>query len=470
MSINSAMQAGVAGLAANSQALSSISDNIANSNTVGYKLNQTAFETLVASSSAGGGDAGGGVIGVQQQLVTQQGLIQNTSSGTDLAIQGAGFFVTTKQPGSPSSTNAIEFTRAGSFTIDSQGNLVNAAGFYLQGWPVSANGTVSSDPTDASKLQTVNVDQIGGAASPTTQVELGANLNGNQAVSPGVATYNPAANSMAMNNANPGTGTAPDFTIQVPVKDSKGGTETVQIDLLKSATPNQWYAEIVAVPASSVVDGAGLANGQIATGIIAFTPDGQYDPTNTTLFANPNSPSITLGASNAGAPGPGQVNWASSLGINGQSISLAVGAAGQSGGLTQFDSASAVQTVQANGTNVGSLANIKIDQNGFVTAVFDNGVTRQIAQIALATVPNPDGLTAESGNAYLVSNASGNFTLKPAGEGGAGSISPSALEESTVDLSKEFTDLIVTQQAYSASSKIITTADNMVQDLLNIIR
>jgi flagellar hook protein FlgE len=479
MSINSAMLAGVAGLSANSAALSSISDNIANANTIGYKINETTFETIVAQQGGVDSDtAAGGVIGVGQQLVNQQGLIQNTNSGTDLAIEGSGFFVTTQGPGSPSATNAIEFTRAGSFTVDSEGNLENAAGLYLQGWPVDSSGTVQSDPTDTSKLQTINVASIGGAASPTTEASISANLQGDQAVSanatitpPAVApAYNPASNSMADYNATLGTGVKPDFTIQIPVSDSKGGKQTLEVEMLKSSVPNQWYAEIVAVPASNVVDGAGLSNGQIATGIIAFTPDGQYDPTNTTLFADPNNPAISLGASSAAAPLAGQVNWSPGLGVDAQSVAITVAAAGSASGLTQFDSPSAVSAVTSNGTTFGNLTNIKIDDNGFVTAVFDNGVTRQIAQVALATVPNPDGLTQLSGNAYRVSTASGNFTLKSAGQGGAGTISPSSLESSTVDLSTEFTGLITTQRAYSASSKIITTADQMLQDLLNIIR
>src|SRR5580704_12744568 len=125
MSINSAMLAGVSGLAANSAALSSISDNIANANTIGYKENETTFETLVAGDNNGDASSvSGGVIGVAQQLVTQQGLIQNTNSVTDLAIQGSGFFVVTPSSGSPAAGNPVEFTRAGSFTVDSEGNLV----------------------------------------------------------------------------------------------------------------------------------------------------------------------------------------------------------------------------------------------------------------------------------------------------------------------------------------------------------
>ena len=118
--------------------------------------------------------------------------------------------------------------------------------------------------------------------------------------------------------------------------------------------------------------------------------------------------------------------------------------------------------IQANGTTFGNLTSVEVGSNGAVTAVFDNGVTRQIAQIALATVPNPDGMTAQAGNAYTISNQSGTATLKTPGTGGAGTIVPDALESSTVDLSTEFTDLITVQQAYAASSKIITTANEML--------
>ena len=123
-----------------------------------------------------------------------------------------------------------------------------------------------------------------------------------------------------------------------------------------------------------------------------------------------------------------------------------------------------------NGTNFGNLSNVTVDDKGFVTANYDNGVSRQIAQVAIATFPNPNGLSPISGNAYGGTLAAGSMTLKVAGTGGAGTIDPSSLEASTVDLSTEFTGLITTQKAYSASSKIITTADTMLDELINIIR
>ena len=138
--------------------------------------------------------------------------------------------------------------------------------------------------------------------------------------------------------------------------------------------------------------------------------------------------------------------------------------------MTQFDSPSVVNQIQANGTTFGNLTGVEVGSSGAVTAVYDNGVTRQIAQIALATVPNPDGMTAQAGNAYTISNNSGTATLKTPGTGGAGTIVPDALESSTVDLSTEFTNMITVQQAYEASSKIITTANTMLQTLEQIIQ
>ena len=510
MSINSAMLAGVTGLTANASALAATSDNIANVNTVGYKLNQTNFSDLVTAASTQDYSAGG-VTTSTTAYVTQQGLLQSTSSPTDLAISGSGFFVTTQSPTDVTATAPRLFTRAGSFTVDSQGFLKNAAGLYLQGWLADTSGNINTDPSNIALLQPINVSTVGGAAGATSAAAVNANLQASQTLSQasidaagvsyataGVipATADPAAaavataimgggaaptdaysptsatTSMAAYNATTGTGTKPDFSVTVPLADSQGGARSMQIDFLKSDLgPNQWYAEAHVVPASDVTAGAPLIDGQVSTGVVSFTPDGRLDPNNTTLFnmaANGGQASITFGASNAAAPAAGQVNWAPNLGINGQTVALTLGSA--AGGLTQYDSQSIVQSVTTNGTPFGNLTSINIDSSGFVTAAFDNGVTRRIAQVAVATFPNPDGLSPVSGDAYRVSLQSGTYNLKPPGSGGAGTISPSSLEASTVDLSQEFSNLITTQQAYSASSKIITTADQMMQDLINVIR
>lgn len=484
MSINSALLAGVSGLTANSAALAAISQNIANVNTIGYKRTSAEFQTVINSQATGAGYSAGGTLASARHFTSQNGQLQRTTSNTDLGIAGQGFFVVAEKPENLQVTDARLFTRAGAFRVDDLGYLKNTAGQYLQGWIVDADGAINADPSDLNRLRTINVGSVGGTAEPTTRVQLNANIKSSQTVSAeatdaaatpvGANAYNPATNSMAMWDPETGVGTKPDFELTIPVSDSKGGQRTIAISFLKSTTPNQWYSEIRAIPASDVTTGAGLTNGQLKSGLVAFTQDGRMDVTAMAalgaqaLFPDPTNATLTFGASDAAAPGAGGVNWAAGLGIDDQALSFDLTAA--AGGLTQYDSASVVQAVLTNGTAFGNLSEVKIDDNGFVTAIFDNGVTRKIAQIALATFPSPDSLTETSGNAFKVSQGSGTYNLKAAGTGGAGTIGSSQLEASTVDLSAEFTGLITTQRAYSASSKIITTADEMLAELISIKR
>jgi flagellar hook protein FlgE len=479
MSINSALTAGASGLQAESSALAAISNDIANVNTVGYKGTQVDFQALVTASS-GGAYSAGGVTTTTQQLITKQGSTTQTASPTDLAITGQGMFVVSTQPTPVGGDAQAEFTRAGSFTPDADGFLKNTAGLYLLGWPANSQGQVNTSNTSINSLAPINVTAVAGQVSATTAVSVDGNINASQAITPqaaaagtspvGAGAYNALSNSMTAYDPTAGTGVQPDFTIPIPVSDSLGGSHTLQLDLLKSSTPNQWYAEIQAVPASDVVSGSGLVPGQIATGIVAFNSDGSLDMSKTTIFGTPPNPTLSIGASNAAAPTGTQVNWASSLGVAAQAITMGIGGTTGSGALTQAVSPSVVSSINTNGTPFGSLSAISIGQNGMVTATFNNGTTRQIAQVALATFPNVDGLTAVNGDAYLASQDAGEFSLKTAGTGGAGTLSSSTLETSTVDLSSEFTNLIIAQQAYDASSKVISTADQMTQALLQVIQ
>ena len=489
MSINSALASGVSGLAANESAVTAISNNIANSNTVGFKTTETAFETFV---TGGGGanpaqNSGGGVAAVAKALVSQQGQMTHTSNNTDMAISGNGFFVvqsklsTTSASSSVANTNPTLFTRAGSFTANASGYLVNTAGDYLLGWPADADGAIVTTNTSVTGLSPINVSANQGSVAPTTLVGINANINAATTESAaataagttpvGAGAYNPATNSMAAYNASTGVGVKPDFTITVPVSDSLGGQHDLQIDLLKSSTPNQWYTEIVD---PTTTDVAGVSNGQIAYGKLAFTNEGAYDPTNSSLtlggstatpIAGTSPISLTIGASPASsATVPTSVSWASSLGVAAQTIQFGLT------NITQEASSSAVQQLTTNGTSFGNLSSVTVDSSGVLTANYDNGVSRNIAQAALATFSDPDGLQAVSGNAYQQTLQSGNYSILQAGNGGAGKIDPSTLEASTVDLSSEFSSLIITQRAYSACSKVITTADQMVQQLLDVVR
>ena len=487
MSINSAMLAGVSGLVANSSALAAISDNIANVNTVGYKRTTANFSSLVTSSSKASNYSAGGLKAITHKYIRQEGNHMGTSSNLDLAISGSGFFVTTTKSENNLPTDQRLFTRAGAFVIDDLGYLRNDAGLYLQGWLAdNLTGEITTDPSDLSQLDTINVSGTGGTAEATTRVAISANLSNQQPTTtfwtdanadgiydPGEENYDLTnANQMAEWHATGGTsGLEPDFEINIPVSDSQGSQRNITMAFMRSGNANEWVVEVYGDP--SIIEDGGAPNlGKIASGTVNFNPDGTIstaDPTLGGLFPTAgggNPPTIVIAASDDLAPtGP---KWATALGIAQQTIQIDLTTA--PGGLTQFSSLSEAQNISANGTPFGVLADVQIDKEGYVTAIYENGTTRRLAQVAIATFSNPDALISQNGNAYQVSRESGTYTLKAPGAGGAGEIDPSTLEASTVDLSTEFTGLITTQRAYSASSKIITTADEMLAELISIKR
>ena len=430
MSLTGAMMIGVTGLNANSKALSIASSNIANVNTVGYKAGQNNFSTLLADSMGSGDISSQGVISIGTQNVTQQGLLQTTQSPTDLGINGNGFFVVNQL--SDGSGRTL-YTRAGNFTPDSNGDLKNAAGFYLMGWPVDINGNI---PTDRNDMSPVNVAGLSGKAQATTEMTVQANLQASTAVK-AYTTGQMASGAVT-----------PDFTRTINVYDSQGGAQPLGISFVKTGA-NTWAYEVSYQGAGTNITGTN----PIATGTMTFNSDG--------TLAN---------ADGSATPATGMINvtvpWnPATSGLQPQALSLNMGTVGSSDGLTQFDSPSALVNSSVNGALFGNLTGVNIDPNGFVTAQFSNGLVQKIYKLPMATFSNPNGLAAVSGNAYAVTNESGNAIVGEANTGGAGSIASSSLESSTVDLAGEFTNLITTQRAYSASARIITTADQMLQRL-----
>jgi flagellar hook protein FlgE len=261
------------------------------------------------------------------------------------------------------------------------------------------------------------------------------------------------------------TGTRPDFTIEMNVVDSTGGTRKIAMSFLKTdaATPNTWHAEIYAIPAADVDNGGGVP-GRLAAGQVMFNADGSIDLASTTLFgAAGATPRLTLAASTATGTAAAPA-WADSEGLAAQTIDFDLSK------ITQYASTSTVNAIRNDGAGVGNIVAIEVSEEGVVSAIYDNSQIRTIAKVGIATFPNADALAQVSGNAYRRTDDAGEMTIKEAGVGGAGKISPSSLESSTVDLSAEFTGLIQTQKAYSASSKIITTADQMLEELINIKR
>jgi flagellar hook protein FlgE len=456
MSITSAMLAGASGMRANSSALAAISDNIANVNTVGYKRLRNDFTALLSAQSQLTTHNAGGVLARHTTMMTEQGPSVASSIATHLAIAGQGYFVVRGRSDDATVADPYYYTRAGHFTPDNDGFLRNASGYYLHGWPVAANGTVVANPTDLTALRPVQVAGIPGAAEATSSIAITANLNAAQTPYTGTPAYNAA---VAASNMASGVGITPHFQIPIQVYDTQGGQHTLTVALLKSGA-NTWNVEVF-LPPGEVIAGGGLVNGQLGRGVVAFTPSGQLDTAATTLPAN-----LTINQNGvAGAP-----QWAAGIGVGTQTINLDIGGAVGSGGLTNFSSPSVLGATQVNGTPFGSLASVDVDDEGFVTAVFSNGLTRQIYQVPMATFPNVNGLSPERNGVYRISADAGPLALRPAGAGGAGEITSRALESSTVDLAEEFSQLIITQRAYSASSKIITTADEMLDELIRLKR
>jgi flagellar hook protein FlgE len=437
MSINSALLAGVTGLSSNSTALAAISDNIANANTVGYKRVGVAFSSLVSPSATANMYSAGGVTSLARQFVSQQGTLQASASATDLAIAGDGFFVTTDSANGITAGSPRYFTRAGSFALDRDGFLVNAGGLYLQGWPADTDGNIVQDSVNLNSMKAINLLDVASTAQATTTAKILANINADQPLSAQEGTY--VAGDMAAYAADPTTGVKPDFSIQLPVADSKGGQRSVVIDFIRRAGANTWDYEVRTDPPGQSTGTDGL----VSSGTLNFDVNGKL------------TTPMPLNAS---------IAWDPTLGIADQTLGIDLS------NLTQLSNVSSVASVQTNGTAFGALAGVSVDEDGFVTAVYENGTTRRLAQVAIATFPNADGLVAAKGNSWQTSVNSGGFTLKAPGSAGAGKLSPSSLEASTVDLSTEFTGLITTQRAYSASSKIITTADQMLEELLSIKR
>ncbi|MET1754387.1 flagellar hook protein FlgE [Novosphingobium sp. RD2P27] len=445
MSLYSALYSGVSGLSAQSSAMAIVADNITNINTIGYKGVSAEFRTLVTDGRLGNSYSAGGVSAAPQAMISKQGVLQASASGMDLGIEGAGFFVTRSGSGPDAD---LAFTRAGSFKPDLEGYLRNTSGFYLQGWRLDAQG----QPISTSNLEAVRVSELTGSAAATGRIQLRANLASDQ-VPHNPAAFTPAktytAGTMAEYATNPTSATAiqPHFTHTVDVYDAQGSVHTLKLSYLKTGA-NTWKGEIYAVPASDVTAAGGL----LASGDVVFNPDG-------TLNRAGSSPALfdtlNVGWTNGAAAGP---------------IQLELGSNGQLDGLSQFSGQSSRISSSEDGGLLGTIASVEISAEGKVSAIFSDGTAREVFQLPLATFQNPDGLTRLSGNAFITSGSSGNFAINAPGKLGGGNIKAGTLEASNVDLAQEFTNMIRFQRAYSASSKIITTVDDMLQELGNLKR
>ncbi len=413
--------------------MATVADNITNINTVGYKGVSTEFRTLVTDGRLRSSYSAGGVAAAPQAMISKQGLLQASSNQTDLGIDGAGFFVVRT---SEDTAGDVAFTRAGSFKPDLQGFLRNTSGFYLQGWRLDATGNFVNTGNLAA-LEPVRLSELTGSAAATTKLQMRANLQSDQV--PFAGTY--AAGDLASGAV------APHFRRSFDIYDAQGSAHRVTLSYLKTGA-NTWASEVYAEPASDVTAPGGL----LASGNVVFNGDGSLNRT-------ASSPALF------GTLTPGWTNGATA-----QPITLALGSDGALDGLTQFGGDSSLISSSVDGGLLGNIASIEVSKEGVVSAIFDDGTARPVFQLPVATFQNPDGLTRLSGNAFSVSSSSGSVAINRPGALGSGTISSSTLEASNVDLAQEFTNMIRFQRAYSASSKIITTVDDMLQELSNLKR
>ncbi len=459
MSLYGAMVSGILGLQAQTQQMGMISDNISNVNTVGYKRSAAQFSTLITDAPTATSYTPGGVQARPRQFVSTQGVLATSSNTTDMGIQGDGFFVVSTLPvtgpanGGPATLTSgatIGYTRAGNFTVDANGNLRNASGYYLQGWPaIPPNNTAFANSQTIQQLRTVNVAGLSGNAVATSNIAARVNL---QASTTANTTY-AYGDMLTYVNSGGATGVAPHFQRTFQVYDSQGTARGVTFAFIKTAA-NTWTVEAMADLDN---DGDQDAINAAANSILSFNTDGTLNTPGSDFLAAANNPM--------------SIAWNAALGIDTpQDITLDFGTNGLADGFTQFDSASALINSTVDGSVSGTFTGVSISDQGVVQALFDNGTRRNIYQIPIVTFINPDGLQTGQGNFYLETQASGTGNINVAGTGGAGFVKSNQLEQSNVDLATEFTNMIVTQRAYSANGKTIQTADEMLTEIINLKR
>lgn len=433
MTISSSLNAGVAGLAANASRLSTISDNIANSNTNGYKRAETSFHSMVISNGQGKYSAGG-VRVTSQRLIDQAGSLLTTTNSTDLAVRGRGFLPVTTESAVNLEGADIPFRLAttGSFRTDSQGFLRTQTGMMLLGWPADSDGTVPTFPRDtADGLEPIQINVNQFAGEPTTRMNLGVNLPATETEA-GASGEDLELSVEYFDNLGTSQNLLVTYTPTVP---ATGSSNEWTMVLRDSASAGAVVGEYVLTFDDSRGSGGTLAS-------VTSTSGGTYDP----------------------------ITGAFAVTVDGGPLDITIGELGAGKGVTQLSDSFAPTQITKDGSPVGNMTSVDVDSNGYVQATFDIGITRTIYQIPLVDLPNPNGLTALDNQTYAPSNESGSFFLWDASDGPTGDIVGFALEESTTDVAGELTQLIQTQRAYSSNAKVIQTVDEMLQETTNIKR
>jgi flagellar hook protein FlgE len=408
-------------LNATSTAIDVVGNNLANMNTTGFKGSDLSFRDLISQATGNGTSETQVGLGTATPLTVQQftqGAIQTNSGPLDAAIQGEGFFITQSPQGN------TYYTRDGTFQEDSSGNLLTSTGAQVQGW----NATTSTGVIDTSGA-------ISGIRIPSG------------ALSPPVATTKMSVD-LNLNSAATADATS-DFSTPVTVYDSLGKSHILTVSFQKTDT-NTWSYQ-VSIPGADVTAGTAGTPYDIpnASGTMTFDTNGQ----------------LTSPAAGSTIPVaiPGLSDGATDLNINWDPYNNGAGR------ITQFGQASAASASSQDGATAAELVSVSISDGGAITAQYSDGVQSTVGQLALAAISNPNTLVDVGNNDYQLSAATADPSVGTPGTGGRGTVVGGALESSNVDLATQFTNLITFQRSYEANAHVVTTADQLSQDTINLI-
>jgi flagellar hook protein FlgE len=429
MGIVNAMYSGVSGLSAEGDALGVVGDNVSNSNTIGFKQSRAVFEDILASAVGAPNAAGAGVRMARIQQIFAQGTLLNTGQATDLALSGDGFFVVN---GTLDGITGNFYTRAGQTTLRNDGTLINSSGFALQGYAAQPGGTFSA------QLGPIQVPTAALSPRATTEISLTANLDASAQV-PAAAwdPQNPAATS--------------NYSTSIRVYDSLGNAHTVDVYFRKTGA-NTWEYHAL-TPGADIQGGTPGQNVEIASGGLTFNTAGALQAVNVTTAGSASFVNATPNQAIAfdfGTP-------------------IASGGTGL-GGATQFGAPSNVSSQSQDGYSSGDLSGVKIESDGTVKGIYSNGEQLAVGKLAIAKFRSNDGLGRAGHNLWTATRESGEPAIAEAGAGGRGAIVAGALEQSNVDIAQQFVELIAHQRAFQANSKTITTANEMLQEVVNLKR
>jgi flagellar hook protein FlgE len=413
--MNLAFSTALSGLSASSTAINVVGNDLANLNTTGYKANELAFSDLMSQTLGGSGSQiGMGVGQVSAYAKYTQGSLQNTGTSTDAALQGNGFFVVKDSQGQQL------YTRDGAFQVNSKGQLTTATGEVVQGWN-SLNGAINAN----APISTISVP-LGATipATATTEMKFGVNLDSRAEVGSAAGT----------------------FSAPMQVVDTQGNTHTLTVSFTKTAA-NKWDYS-VSIPQDDLA--SSTASTTVGTGSLTFDANGQLStPASTDA---PESISVT-----------GLADGASDLSIDWNLYDSG------SGLLTQVADNSGVASTWQDGLAAGQISDVSLQNGGLLVAKYSNGKQLTVGQIAVASISNPASLSSVGNNNLAATSATGAPSIGTANSGSRGQIVAGSLESSTVDIAQEFTNLLTFERGYQANSRVITAADQILQETVNLI-